>query len=101
MQAGCQRSFSGQGDVNEVDRSKEHCWGVWSRASWKDVPIPHWWSGEAVETFSLHRGVVRPPLMAAVPAEAAWSVLVTAGSLCQGTSIRAHQRCLEPAAGSA
>lgn len=25
VQAGCQGSFSGQGDVKEVDRSKEHC----------------------------------------------------------------------------
>lgn len=43
--------------------------------------------GEAVETFSLHHGVVRPPLTAAVRVEAGRSVLVTAGSLCQGTSI--------------
>ena len=42
---------------------------------------------EAVETFSLHHGVVRLPLMAAAREEAARSVLVTTGSLCPGASI--------------
>lgn len=57
--------------------------------------------GEAAETFLLHHGVVCPPLMAAVLAKATRSVLVTAGSLCQGTSLRAHQGYVGPAAGSA
>lgn len=30
-----------------MDRSKEHCWGVWSGACWKDVPIPRLWSQQA------------------------------------------------------